>query len=75
MARVSCLIGFATTILSGFPRLFYPYQGVLEQAQMLKDVGLNYFNKGEAEITPTDLIELDYRRKLEYVSEIKLNNK
>jgi hypothetical protein len=29
--------GFATTIVSGFPRLFYPYQGVLEQPQYRAD--------------------------------------
>jgi hypothetical protein len=27
MAGVSWLIVFATTILSGFPRLFYPFRG------------------------------------------------
>jgi hypothetical protein len=41
--------------------------------KILKNVGLNYFNKKEEEVKPTDLIELDYYRKLEFVYEIKLN--
>jgi ATP-binding cassette subfamily B protein len=34
MAGVSWLMVFSATILPGFPRLFYPYQGVLEQPQV-----------------------------------------
>jgi hypothetical protein len=41
--------------------------------KLLKNVGLNYFNKKEEEVKPTDLIELDYHRKLEFIYEIKLN--
>ncbi|MDR1575188.1 MAG: hypothetical protein LBS37_04205 [Treponema sp.] len=39
--------------------------------RMLKDVGLNYFEKKDGQIKPTDLIELDYYRKLKYEYEIK----
>jgi hypothetical protein len=42
---------------------------------MLKDAGLQYFDKPDAEVKPMDLIELDYQRKLEYVYEIKFNDK
>jgi hypothetical protein len=41
--------------------------------KMLKDVGLNYFEKEEGKIKPTDLIELDYDRKLNYEYKIKFN--
>jgi hypothetical protein len=41
--------------------------------KMLKDVGLNYFEKEEGKIKPTDLIELDYDRKLKYEYKIKFN--
>lgn len=39
--------------------------------KMLKSVGLAYFEKPENTITPTDLVELDYYRKLTYVCEIE----
>jgi hypothetical protein len=39
--------------------------------KMLKDAGLNYFEKDEGQIKPTDLIELDYDRKLKYEYKIK----
>ncbi len=42
--------------------------------KMLKDAEIEYFDKKDAEVRPTDFVELDYHRKLEYVSEIKLNN-
>jgi hypothetical protein len=41
--------------------------------KMLKNAGLNYFDKKEGQIKPTDLIELDYYRKLKYEYEIKFN--
>jgi hypothetical protein len=41
--------------------------------RMLKDAGLNYFEKKDGQIKPTDLIELDYYRKLKYEYEIKFN--
>jgi hypothetical protein len=41
--------------------------------KMLKDAGLNYFEKEEGKIRPTDLIELDYNRKLNYEYKIKFN--
>jgi hypothetical protein len=41
--------------------------------KMLKDVELNYFEKEETEVRPMDFIELDYKRKLQYVYEIKFN--
>jgi len=41
--------------------------------KMLKFANLQYFDKDEAKVTPTDLVELDYHRKLQYVYEIKLN--
>jgi len=40
--------------------------------QMLKHVGLEYFDKRSTEVRPSDLIELDYHRKLEFMYEIKL---
>ena len=41
--------------------------------KMLKDVRLNYFEKKDGQIKPTDLIELDYYRKLKYEYQIKFN--
>ncbi len=41
--------------------------------QMLQYAGLAYFEKMSTEVRPTDLIELDYHRKLEFVYEVKLN--
>jgi hypothetical protein len=40
---------------------------------MLKDVGVNYFEKKDEKIKPTDLIELDYYRKINFEYEIKFN--
>jgi hypothetical protein len=42
---------------------------------MLKSVGLNYFEKKDGQIKPTDLIELDYYRKLKFEYEIKFNER
>lgn len=39
--------------------------------QMLQIAGVNYFEKKPGFVQPTDFIELDYHRQLEYVSEIK----
>jgi hypothetical protein len=41
--------------------------------KMLKIAGLNYFEKKEGKIKPTDLVEMDYYRKLKYEYEIKFN--
>jgi hypothetical protein len=41
--------------------------------KMLKNAGINYFEGEEGKIKPTDLIELDYYRKLKYEYEIKFN--
>jgi hypothetical protein len=41
--------------------------------KMLKEVGINYFEKKEGQIKPADLIELDYYRKLKYDYEINFN--
>jgi hypothetical protein len=41
--------------------------------KMLKSVGINYIEKNDGQIKPTDLIELDYYRKLKYEYEIKFN--
>ncbi|MDO4313293.1 MAG: hypothetical protein Q4C52_09420 [Eubacteriales bacterium] len=41
---------------------------------MLKFAGLNYFDKKAAQVTPSDFIELDYGRKLEFVRKITLDN-
>ncbi|WP_124976540.1 hypothetical protein [Ligilactobacillus salitolerans] len=38
---------------------------------MLQIAGANYFEKQPGMVQPTDFIELDYHRQLEYVSEIK----
>lgn len=40
---------------------------------MLKLAGLNYFEKDAAHVTPTDFIELDYYRRLDFVCKIDLN--
>jgi hypothetical protein len=41
--------------------------------KMLKIVEINYFEKKDEQIKPTDLVELDYYRKLTYEYEIKFN--
>lgn len=41
--------------------------------KMLQYAGLAYFVKKDIEVKPTDFIELDYYRKLEFVCEVKLN--
>jgi len=41
--------------------------------QMLQYAGVCYFDKKSTKVMPTDLVELDYRRKLEFAYEIKLN--
>jgi len=40
--------------------------------QILKHVGLSYFEADAAMVQPTDLVELDYYRKLEFAYEIEL---
>ena len=42
--------------------------------KMLKIAGLHYFDKKDGTITPADLIELDYYRKLKYEYEIRFND-
>lgn len=39
---------------------------------MLEMSGMNYFEKDAAHVTPADFVELDYYRKLEFVTEITL---
>jgi hypothetical protein len=41
--------------------------------KILKEVNIHYFKKRDDNIKPTDLIELDYHRKLKYEYEIKFN--
>lgn len=41
---------------------------------MLKCAGLNYFDKRAAQVTPSDFVELDYGRKLEFVRRISLDD-
>jgi hypothetical protein len=41
--------------------------------KMLKIAEINYFEHKDWQIKPTDLIELDYYRKLKYEYEIKFN--
>lgn len=41
---------------------------------LLKLAGLNYFEKKAARVTPSDFIELDYERKLEFVDRIALDH-
>lgn len=40
---------------------------------MLKHVGLEYFDKADGNVKPADLVELDYHRKLKFCYEIYLN--
>ncbi len=40
---------------------------------MLELVGLNYFQKDATHVTPTDFIELDYYRTLDFLCKINLN--
>jgi hypothetical protein len=49
------------------PNILYCTQFVYN---MLDDVGLVYFSKPEGKISPTDLVELDYYRKLKFELEI-----
>lgn len=41
--------------------------------KMLKCANLQYFEKRDGNVKPTDFIELDYRRRLEFAYEIMLN--
>lgn len=41
---------------------------------MLEIAGLNYFEQKAAHVRPTDFIELDYYRKLQFVDRIVLDN-
>lgn len=41
---------------------------------MLKTADLTYFEMECTNVKPSDFIELDYYRKLEYLYEIKSNN-
>jgi hypothetical protein len=41
--------------------------------KMLKDAGVNYFEKKEGQIKPADFVELDYDRKLNYEYKIQFN--
>ncbi|MDR3294371.1 MAG: hypothetical protein LBT26_00880 [Clostridiales Family XIII bacterium] len=63
------LIGLVTKH-SHKPNIMFCSQFVYK---MLKYAGLAYFNKKETEIRPTDFVELDYRRQLEFVYELRLN--
>jgi hypothetical protein len=42
---------------------------------LLKSVGLEYFDKEPNRVKPTDLVELDYHRNLEFEYEIYLNDR
>lgn len=39
--------------------------------RMLQEADLQYFDKSPGEVRPTDFVELDYRRRLEFVEEIR----
>lgn len=43
--------------------------------KMLTYGGVSYFDKRDGEVKPTDLVEMDYYRKLEFMYEMKLNEK
>lgn len=43
--------------------------------KMLTYAGISYFEKRDGEVKPTDLIEMDYYRKLQFMYEMKLNEK
>jgi hypothetical protein len=58
--------------LSFKPNIMFCSQFVYK---MLKNAGLNYFEKKDGQIKPNDLVELDYYRKLKYEYEIKFNEK
>lgn len=49
------------------PNILYCSQFVYN---MLDDVGLTYFTKTDGKISPTDMVELDYYRKLKFELEI-----
>jgi hypothetical protein len=42
--------------------------------RMLRIAGLAYFSKDNGKVRPTDLIELDYYKKLQFVYELRLSN-
>ncbi|MEL7657750.1 MAG: YiiX/YebB-like N1pC/P60 family cysteine hydrolase, partial [Bacillota bacterium] len=59
--------------------LFFPYshrENIMFCSQfvytILKAVGINYFEKKPEEVKPTDFVELDYKRNLEFHSQIFL---
>jgi hypothetical protein len=56
--------------LSFKPNIMFCSQFVYK---MLKSVGLNYFEKKDGQIKPSDLIELDYDRRLHYEYKIEFN--
>lgn len=39
--------------------------------RMLQEAGLTYFEKQPGQVRPTDFVEMDYHRKLEFVEEIR----
>lgn len=41
---------------------------------LLELAGLNYFEKKAAQVTPSDFVELDYNRKLEFVRRLAFDN-
>lgn len=56
---------------SGKPNIMFCSQFVYT---LLELAGVNYFEKKAAQVTPSDFIELDYERKLEFVGRIALDN-
>jgi hypothetical protein len=56
--------------LSFRPNIMFCSQFVYK---MLKIVDINYFEKKEGQVKPTDFIEMDYDRKLRYEYRIKFN--
>jgi predicted nucleic acid-binding protein len=52
------------------PNIMYCSQFVYK---ILKETNIHYFDKKNDNIKPTDLIELDYHRKLKYEYEVKFN--
>jgi hypothetical protein len=41
--------------------------------RMLRIAGLSYFDKNNGRVRPTDFIELDYYKKLQFAYELRLN--
>jgi hypothetical protein len=75
MAGVSWLIVFVITILSGFPRLFYPFRGFWNRLILQDIFGYDKYSGITSEYairgTYCDLVILDSHKKISFLIEVK----